>query len=314
MRSRARWGGARPAPLGGERPLDKSDFPCDDCPRVTVVLIRQSQIIQHEEGSTQWPPSLRSVAADRVRACTRTTGEAFWLLGMLQTIKIGCDDTGGAYGLAEIVVPEGVPARPGTSIAEEDEWFYVLEGEITFWAPTAGKDRWVGVPHDRVRTSRRGERWSASRRCSSRDSSAIGESAPSPRREGHPDIARTRTDRQAKRVRNPRPARPPTRTLSPARPREWVRRGADGPTPELACHQAERGSPAPVDADGIEYEFSEQKFLARLSTPAPAARQRFAANRAFSVGGLRRRAPAPVRLRVARTRADAWRQSALRAP
>ena len=59
-------------------------------------------------------------------------GEAFWLLGMLQTIKIGKDDTGGKYGLLEIVVPEGV-GSPWHVHPEEDEWFYVLEGEITFW-------------------------------------------------------------------------------------------------------------------------------------------------------------------------------------
>ena len=56
-------------------------------------------------------------------------GEAFWLLGMLQTIKIGKDDTAGRYGLLEIVVPEGV-GSPWHVHPEEDEWFYVLEGEI----------------------------------------------------------------------------------------------------------------------------------------------------------------------------------------
>ena len=35
-------------------------------------------------------------------------GEAFWLLGMLQTIKVGSDDTAGQYGLIEIVVPAGI--------------------------------------------------------------------------------------------------------------------------------------------------------------------------------------------------------------
>jgi len=59
-------------------------------------------------------------------------GEAFWLLGMLQTIKIGKDDTAGKYGLLEIVVPEGV-GSPWHVHPEEDEWFYVLEGELTFW-------------------------------------------------------------------------------------------------------------------------------------------------------------------------------------
>src|SRR3954465_5075564 len=59
-------------------------------------------------------------------------GEAYWLLGMLQTIKIGKDDTAGAYGLLEIVVPEGV-GSPWHVHPEEDEWFYVLDGKMTFW-------------------------------------------------------------------------------------------------------------------------------------------------------------------------------------
>ena len=41
-------------------------------------------------------------------ALAQNEGEAFWLLGMLQTIKISRDDTAGAYGLLEIVVPEGI--------------------------------------------------------------------------------------------------------------------------------------------------------------------------------------------------------------
>ena len=58
-------------------------------------------------------------------------GEAFWLLGMLQTVKISGKDTGGEYGLLEIVVPAGV-GPPWHVHPEEDEWFYVLEGELTF--------------------------------------------------------------------------------------------------------------------------------------------------------------------------------------
>ena len=57
-------------------------------------------------------------------------GEAFWLLGMLQTVKIGRDDTAGHYGLIEIVVPAGI-GSPWHVHPEEDEWFYVLEGEMT---------------------------------------------------------------------------------------------------------------------------------------------------------------------------------------
>ena len=59
-------------------------------------------------------------------------GEAFWLLGMLETIKISGKDTGGEYGLIELVVPEGV-GSPWHVHPDEDEWFYVLEGEVTVW-------------------------------------------------------------------------------------------------------------------------------------------------------------------------------------
>ena len=81
-------------------------------------------------------------------------GEAFWLLGMLQTIKVGSDDTAGQYGLIEIVVPAGI-GSPWHVHPEEDEWFYVLEGELTVWVAdtqlslTAGSFAFgpKGVPH-----------------------------------------------------------------------------------------------------------------------------------------------------------------------
>jgi quercetin dioxygenase-like cupin family protein len=65
-------------------------------------------------------------------ALARDEGEAFWLLGMLQTVKIGKADTDGRYGLLEIVVPEGL-GSPWHVHPEEDEWFYVLDGALTFW-------------------------------------------------------------------------------------------------------------------------------------------------------------------------------------
>ena len=79
--------------------------------------------------------TITTISPERAKlgyALDENEGEAFWLLGMLQTIKIGKDDTDGQYGLAEIVVPEGV-GSPWHVHPEEDEWFYVLEGEITFW-------------------------------------------------------------------------------------------------------------------------------------------------------------------------------------
>src|SRR5512133_2560635 len=80
-----------------------------------------------------------AIAAERAQlgyALHEDEGEAFWLLGMLQTIKIGKADTDGRYGLVEILVPDGV-GSPWHVHPEEDEWFYVLEGEITFWVADA---------------------------------------------------------------------------------------------------------------------------------------------------------------------------------
>src|SRR6266480_3490664 len=81
-------------------------------------------------------------------------GEAFWLRGMLETIKISGKDTNGEFGLIELRVPEGV-GSPWHVHPEEDEWFYVLDGEVTVWVAdtkmslTAGSFAFgpKGVPH-----------------------------------------------------------------------------------------------------------------------------------------------------------------------
>ena len=59
-------------------------------------------------------------------------GEAFWVLGMLETIKISSADTDGAYGLVEVVARKG-DGPPLHVHHEEDEWFYALEGEWTVY-------------------------------------------------------------------------------------------------------------------------------------------------------------------------------------
>ena len=59
-------------------------------------------------------------------------GEAFWLLGMLEIVKIGGEDTNGEYGLVEITVRAG-EGSPWHVHPDEDEWFYVLEGEFTVY-------------------------------------------------------------------------------------------------------------------------------------------------------------------------------------
>ena len=59
-------------------------------------------------------------------------GEAFWLLGMLEVVKISGADTNGEYGLLEVTVRAG-DGSPWHVHHDEDEWFYTIEGEFTFW-------------------------------------------------------------------------------------------------------------------------------------------------------------------------------------
>ena len=59
-------------------------------------------------------------------------GEAHWLLGMLEIVKISGAETGGAFGLLEVTVRAG-EGSPWHVHPDEDEWFYVLEGEFTVY-------------------------------------------------------------------------------------------------------------------------------------------------------------------------------------
>ena len=81
-------------------------------------------------------------------------GEAYWLLGMLEIVKISGATTNGEYGLVEVTVRAG-EGSPWHVHPDEDEWFYVLAGEFTVYV---GDERLLlsagsfafgpkGVPH-----------------------------------------------------------------------------------------------------------------------------------------------------------------------
>ena len=86
-------------------------------------------------------------------------GEAFWFLGALGTIKASGDADGGSM-VSEWWAPRG-HGSPLPLHHREDEWFYVLEGEVTFWldgaVTVAGPGAFVfgprGVPHTFLVTS-----------------------------------------------------------------------------------------------------------------------------------------------------------------
>ena len=72
-------------------------------------------------------------AASRVFGLGRGEGEAWWWLGVsLATIKTTGKETGGQYTLVEVVEPQGVDV-PLHVHHNEDEAFYVFEGEMTFY-------------------------------------------------------------------------------------------------------------------------------------------------------------------------------------
>ena len=59
-------------------------------------------------------------------------GEARWFLGALATIKSSGETTGGRVSVTENWAPRG-HGSPLHVHHNEDEWFYVLSGELTFW-------------------------------------------------------------------------------------------------------------------------------------------------------------------------------------
>jgi mannose-6-phosphate isomerase-like protein (cupin superfamily) len=73
-------------------------------------------------------------ATSRTFALDPGEGEALWWMGGLATIKATGEQTGGRYSLVEILVPE-FPKEEGLLHVHhfEDEGFYILEGEMTFY-------------------------------------------------------------------------------------------------------------------------------------------------------------------------------------
>ena len=85
-----------------------------------------------EQASKEVLANAEADAASRTFAHEPGEGEALWWIGMLATIKATADQTGGQYTLVEILAPEGF-ASPLHVHHFEDEGFYILEGEMTFY-------------------------------------------------------------------------------------------------------------------------------------------------------------------------------------
>lgn len=59
-------------------------------------------------------------------------GEALWFLQFLVTIKSSSETTDGRVAVIEHLGPRGA-GSPLHVHSREDEWFYITEGEVTFW-------------------------------------------------------------------------------------------------------------------------------------------------------------------------------------
>ena len=59
-------------------------------------------------------------------------GEALWAFGFLATMKASSETTGGRVAVIEHLGSRGA-GSPLHVHHREDEWFYVLDGELTFW-------------------------------------------------------------------------------------------------------------------------------------------------------------------------------------
>ena len=59
-------------------------------------------------------------------------GEHLWFFGGVTTVKADGARTGGRVTVTEQLAPRG-SGSPLHVHHNEDEWFYVLEGELTFW-------------------------------------------------------------------------------------------------------------------------------------------------------------------------------------
>src|SRR5436309_7824448 len=65
-------------------------------------------------------------------ALRQDEGESLWFLGVLATIKASSETTDGRVAVIEHLAPQGAGSRLHAH-HNEDEWFYVTEGELSFW-------------------------------------------------------------------------------------------------------------------------------------------------------------------------------------
>ncbi len=90
------------------------------------------------------------MATDNPQTLAPGEGEAIWFLGHTVTIKTTGEETGEAFSVTEHYPPAGFAPPPHVH-RNEDETFYVLEGEVSF---LSGEDTFRGGVGTYVRMPR----------------------------------------------------------------------------------------------------------------------------------------------------------------
>lgn len=85
-------------------------------------------------------------------------GRMLWVLGDLYEVKARSEETGGAYALFETTATAGLPGPPPHIHRNEDEAFYVLDGEVELTVEgevsTASPGTFVNLPRGTAHTFR----------------------------------------------------------------------------------------------------------------------------------------------------------------
>src|SRR3954464_10965480 len=99
-----------------------------DSVRVACGIVKQP-VSRTTEGD---PMTMAPDSAVAPIALREDEGEALWFLGVLATIKASSAPPGVRVAVIEHLAPRG-SGSPLHVHRREDEWFYVTEGELTFW-------------------------------------------------------------------------------------------------------------------------------------------------------------------------------------
>ena len=72
------------------------------------------------------------IALSAPKVVSASQGTKVWAMGVLVTVKVRAEDTGGAYSVFEDLIPPGAGPVPHTH-TREDETIFVIEGELRAW-------------------------------------------------------------------------------------------------------------------------------------------------------------------------------------